>query len=172
MSKFATILIAHELLYVTFYTIKIKGEPQSEGESLPLFHQFINDHSSERFKKHLDVIKNLIRGMGNEHGARRERFRNEAYGGGEAVALPSYIEYTRKKCDLRLYCMWINENAVFLFGGGEKTALTAQECDNVRSHFLLANELTKAIDKAIRNRELKIAPNGRLIFEPNFTFEL
>jgi hypothetical protein len=166
MSKFATVLIARELLHVTCYTIQIEGEP------LSLFHQFIKEHGTERYREHLSVIRDLITILGKEHGARKERFRNEAYQGGEAVALPSDIKYTKKKCDLRLYCMWINENAVVLFGGAEKTAPTAQDCDNVRPHFLLANELTKAIDKAIRNRDLKIAPNGRLILEPDFTFEL
>ncbi len=169
MNTFATIIKARELLHVTYYTIQI------EGDSHSLFHQFLNDHSDEKYKKHLLVIRHWMTKIGTEIGAQEDYFRPEAFDGGDASALPPSIKITRKKCDLRLYCMRVNSNAVFLFSGAikSKEARRAQDCDNVRPHFVLANKLTKAIEKALISRDITIHPHtGRLVFDADFTLEL
>ncbi|HCY82329.1 MAG TPA: hypothetical protein DHV22_12375, partial [Xanthomarina gelatinilytica] len=45
-------------------------------------------------------------------------------------------------------------HVVFLFSGDIKTANNAQDCPNVKPHFLLANQLTKAIDEAFKNQDI------------------
>ena len=60
----------------------------------------------------------------------------------------------------------------FFFNGAEKTAQTAQECDNVRPHFTLANQLTQAIDQAIKDGDIQFSENDDLIFEPTLTLEI
>jgi hypothetical protein len=58
-----------------------------------------------------------------------------------------------------------------LFSGAEKTADKAQDCDQVRPHFQLANRLAKAIDQAIREGEIAISPEtGWLIYADDLTF--
>ena len=64
---------------------------------------------------------------------------------------PMLIENGKKSANnLRLYCLRAIERLVFLFGGDLKTALKAQDCPNVKPHFILANKLTKAIDEAFK----------------------
>jgi hypothetical protein len=43
---------------------------------------------------------------------------------------------------------------VILFNGAIKTEAKAQECANVKSHFLLANQLTTIIDKAFQEHDI------------------
>lgn len=69
--------------------------------------------------------------------------------------------------------MRVNQNTVILFSGAKKTAATAQECDNVRPHFLLANRITIAIDQAIKDNDIAIHnQTGELIFDESFLLEL
>lgn len=169
MNRFATLIKARELLLVTYYTIQFEGDPYS------LFHQFLNDHSDEVYTKHLSVIRKWMTKIGTEIGAHEAYFRPEAFDGGDASALPPSIQITRKKCDIRLYCMRVNFNVVILFSGAVKSkkARTAQECDHVRPHFILANRLTKAIEKALDSRDITIHPQtGRLVFDTDLTLEL
>lgn len=42
----------------------------------------------------------------------------------------------------------------FLFNGDIKTSQYAQDCPNVKKHFKLANQLTKAIDKAFADKDI------------------
>ena len=68
---------------------------------------------------------------------------------------PQYTEYGKKKANnLRLYCLRANESIVFLFNGDIKTEKKAQKCPNVKTHFKLANQLTKAIDKAFAESDI------------------
>lgn len=68
--------------------------------------------------------------------------------------------------------MRVSKRAVILFNGGEKTAKTAQDCDNVRPHFLLANQITQAVDQAIRDGEIQFDEQDNILFDPMLTLEL
>lgn len=69
--------------------------------------------------------------------------------------------------------MLVSRSAVILFGGARKTAPAAQDCDNVRLHFLLANRLAKAIDQAIKDMDIQIdSETGDLLFDNNLILEI
>jgi len=59
-----------------------------------------------------------------------------------------------KANNIRLYCLRANENVVFLFNGSIKTTKKAQDCPNVKNHFTLANQLTKAINTAFAEKSI------------------
>jgi len=85
---------------------------------------------------------------------------------------PHYIENGKSKNNnLRLYCLRANENVVFLYSGGLKTTQKAQDCPNVKKHFILANQLTKAIDTAIKDSDIVWNEDYTLI-ECNEDFKL
>ncbi len=152
---------------VTYYSVYIDEEEYS------LFQQFFNNHEEERYERPLLDIKFWLRKIGDEIGADDRYFRNESFRGGDTRAFPPPARYLETECNLRLYCMRINENAVILFNGGEKTANTAQECDNVRRHFLQANKLSKAIFTAILEKEIMInEDDGRLIYDDSLELEI
>jgi hypothetical protein len=56
--------------------------------------------------------------------------------------------------DLRLYCMVLNENVVFLFNDGIKTKDNAKDCPNVGPYIRQANRLVRLIDECINRREI------------------
>jgi hypothetical protein len=69
--------------------------------------------------------------------------------------------------------MRINDAIVILFSGAEKTAPQAQDCPNVRPHFLLANRLSKAIQEAILEKDIIIdEEKGELIIDADYQLEL
>ncbi len=71
--------------------------------------------------------------------------------------------------NLRLYCMRLSDNVVFLFDGDIKTARVAQECSNVKPYFRQANLLTKLIDQAIIDGDIQWNPDHTdIVFEDDF----
>jgi len=103
--------ITHELgsEIVRYYTIRLEEEPYN------LFEQFINRHQGrDEIKEELnDLLGWLQIRMGRQRGALDRFFRHER----NAHALPPYprelsIQY---KHNLRLYCLRISNEIVFLF---------------------------------------------------------
>lgn len=43
---------------------------------------------------------------------------------------------------------------MFLFNGDIKTTQYPQDCLNVKTHFKLANQITKSIDNAFKNKDI------------------
>ncbi|MEY3369172.1 MAG: hypothetical protein RI973_2327 [Bacteroidota bacterium] len=168
MNKFATLVEALRFKKVTFYTVRL------DEHETNLFLQFINAHADDgTSREELATIRKWIGKIGSEIGATAPYFRSEAFRGGDASALPPPAQFLETSCDLRLYCMRVNSSSVVLFGGAVKTAPTAQECNQVRPHFMLANKLTKAIHRAIQAGDIKIHPvTGRLVFDENLTLEI
>jgi hypothetical protein len=138
------------------------------NEDISLFRIFRNKHDVKN-KEKLYHIMAWIEKLGNKVGAYEIYFRNEAETS-DARALPpvgidrepAYVEINpdtnqeeNASNNLRLYCMRANEAVVFLFNGDIKTADKAQDCDNVRPHFKLANKLTKLIDQAFIQKDIK-----------------
>ena len=150
MNRFANIKQAYAFKKVTYYTI------QFEDEAMSLFQKFINQHTDEKFTESLDLIRSWLSRIGDEVGAKPDYFRHER----GAHALPPPAKYINVYCDLRLYCLRINDRAVILFDGCEKTAGTAQECDNCRPVFTQANRITAQIDEKIRHKEIRINPEN------------
>ena len=175
MNTFAKIILVQRYQKVNYYTIQIE-------EDDILFKQFIDKHSIENVEK-LNHIMAWLRVIGNKIGAYPEYFRNEAETA-DTSALPpygvdrepTYVEYNditgrdeNTSNDLRLYCLRANPHVVFLFNGDIKTEDKAQDCNNIRPHFKLANKLTELIDRAFRDREIKWNDKQTdIIFENNF----
>jgi len=167
MNTFATIVPAIQFRRVMYYSIQLEDSESS------LFLEFINNHTADEYAEPLSLIRSWIRKIGDEIGAHERYFRFEGFRGGDARAFPPPSRYLDIECDLRLYCMRINQNIVILFGGAKKTAQTAQDCDSVRPHFLLANKLTRIIDQALRDGDIQIDEDaGTLIFPKDLTLPL
>ncbi|HMQ59471.1 MAG TPA: hypothetical protein PKE06_02330 [Flavilitoribacter sp.] len=164
--RFANIISSYRFKKITYYTVKF------EDEEVPLFLQFLNKHKGEQYAENLAIIRAWLQKLGEEIGADERYFRNEAARGGDARALPPPAKYINVDCSLRLYCMRVNARVVILFNGGDKTAQTAQDCENVRPHFLLANKLTQAIDQAIKDREIRFKDNDDLILDEGTTLAI
>lgn len=164
---FANILIAIRFKKITYYTIHI------EDEETNLFLQFINNHKSHEYNEQMAIIRAWLRKLGEEIGAQERYFRFEGFRGGDARALPPPARYINVDCDLRLYCMRLSDGIVFLFNGAAKTENNAQDCDNVRPHFILANKITQAIDQALKDGDIKInETNRRLDIREGLIIEL
>jgi hypothetical protein len=132
-----------------------------ENNELSIFEEFIERHSTTN-KDKLNHVLAWLKEIGNKYGAQPHLFRPEGETA-DASALPPmgkdrkpcFTEYGKTKANnLRLYCLRANENLVFLFNGDIKTAQYAQDCPNVKTHFKLANQLTKAIDKAFKEKDI------------------
>jgi hypothetical protein len=159
VSKFATIEPVELFPKVSYYTIRFEEEDT-------LLDQFLDAHENSPQQEGLDIIRRFLEQMGVQYGALSRYFRPEQ----QAFALPppSSILGTESP-DLRLYCLRLNNRVVILFGGGVKTASTAQDCPNVGPHFRLANKLTYAIDQAIKDKDLTYDPEtDDLILPPGF----
>lgn len=156
MNNFAKIILVQRFKKVNYYSIRL------DDDAISLFGQFNVKHTAEN-KEKLNHIIAWIKVLGNKIGANSDYFRNEAKNG-SALGLPpkgkdrepTYVEFNEDTGEfenaannLRLYCYRLCDSVVFLFNGDIKTAETAQECDNVRPHFELANQLTNVLDKAI-----------------------
>ncbi len=155
MNNFAIIKPIARYDKVSYYSVSINENDE------PLFEQFINQHHVIN-KDKLDHILNWLKVIGKKYGAQTHHFRFEGETA-DTSALPpkginrnpQYTEHGKKKANnLRLYCFRANEHVVFLFSGDIKTEQTAQNCPNVKQHFRLANQITKAIDNAFRERDI------------------
>jgi len=69
------------------------------------------------------------------------------------------LEFDLGREQLRLYCLYISENIVFLFNGGIKTKDKAQDCKNVKSYFQETEKFTCAIDKMIKDKQIAFDEN-------------
>lgn len=175
---FAEIILVQRFNKVTFYTVAI-------NEDNSLFRKFSTKHTVEN-KDKLYHIMAWIEKIGEKAGAYDQYFRNEAETA-DTRALPpvgkdkepTYIEvnqFTNEEenvaNDLRLYCMRANESVVFLFNGDIKTAEKAQDCDQVRPHFKLANKLTALLDQAFIQKEINWNSDyNDIIVEDDFILE-
>lgn len=164
MNNFAEIKPLFKYDKVAYYTVSINGSSKTLFEEFKLQHETSNKEKFYHISKWIQII-------GKKYGAQSRFFRNEAYNADAAALPPKGID--REPCyteddvnvsnNLRLYCLRANENVVFLFGGDIKTRDKAQDCPNVKAHFFLANTLTKVIDQAFIDKEIKWINNGTLI---------
>ena len=160
MNNFAEIILVQRFKKVSYYSVSINEEDS-------LFREFVAKHTHTNREK-LNHIMAWIKVIGEKFGAKENYFRNESETA-DTRALPPkgkdrepvYVETDDTGIEqnvpnnLRLYCMRISENVVFLFSGDIKTTDKAQDCENVRPHFRIANHLTSLIDKALIDKEIK-----------------
>lgn len=155
MNTFAHIKPLFKYKTVAYYSVSLDENDKT------LYQEFVERHTVDN-KDKLYHIQKWLKLIGEKYGAQDRFFRNEAKHA-DTSALPPigidrkpyYIEYGKRKANnLRLYCLKANSNVVFLFSGDVKTTQKAQDCPNVKSHFLLANNLTKAIDNAFREKDI------------------
>ena len=163
MNIFAQIIPLFRYEKVAYYSVVMENHEDS------LFEQFLETHTREN-KDKLYHISKWLQIIGEQYGAQNRFFRNEANTADTSALPPTgalkprYVENgKKKKNNLRLYCLKANENVVFLFSGGLKTAKKAQDCSNVKSHFELANKLTKAIDQAFKDKDIMWIENYSLV---------
>lgn len=155
MNNFVILKRIQRYKKVTYYSVCLNGETDS------LFEKFIEINQSKNFEK-LNHLLAWLELIGTKYAAQPQYFRNEAFRGsakalppGGKTKSPKYtVDGITQSNDLRLYCHVLNEHVVILFGGNIKTTLKAQDCPNVKTDFLLANQLTNVIDKAIIENEL------------------
>ena len=172
MNIFATIETAIEYKKVTYYTVRFENNDNSEFEKFILKHQ-----TDATIHNEFQDLLSLIEALGEEIGAKPRYFSRKEK---RAEALPpqqSALSRNERKLivkqqhNLRLYCMRISDEIVFLFNGGVKTpgSITAQECRVVRKFFDMANKLAGVIEQSIINNE--IIPDG-MNLEVDDDFEL
>lgn len=170
MNIFATIHTVITFEKVTYYSIKYENNKHTEFEKF-----ILNHHTNKKIEQEFNDLLALIKRLGVEQGAKSKYFsRNER----KAEALPPdwkqlskhdrrlHVKYQH---NLRLYCMRITDEIVFLFNGGVKTPgpITAEECAIVRKHFRNANKLAQTIEDAIKNKEIEL--NGlELVFDQDY----
>lgn len=137
---------------VKYYSVQVGDRKYSE------FEDFIRRHLEiKAIDKQLNYLNRVLENFSHE-GARRHYFREER----AFQALPPkarYLEFDLGREQLRLYCLYISENIVFLFNGGIKTKAKAQDCKNVKSYFQEAEKLTSAIDKMIKEKRIEFDDN-------------
>lgn len=146
---------------VSYYSVCFDKEEEPIENQESLFENFIKINERDNKEKLNHILAWLLE-IGEQYGALKCHFRHEQ-SNGEAMGLPPnqiskepvYTENGETTSNnLRLYCHRLNNHVVFLFSGGIKTARTPQECRNVKSHFELANSLTKLIDNAFKERDI------------------
>ena len=164
VNNFAEIIPLAKYDRVAYYSVSINGSKTT------LFELFLNKHTNENYNKLRHIVK-WIKEIGDKYGAKSYYFRNEAYDADTSALPPKgkkrkplYIESEPEIANnLRLYCFRANDYVVFLFGGDIKTKNKAQDCPNVKSHFMLANKLTKSIDNAFKNKDIRWIKDDTLI---------
>lgn len=157
MNILGTIISVQKFNKVHYYTIHVEGEDNA------LFEQFVARHGTENRDK-LNHVLAWMKRIGIKYGAKEQNFRAEAAASAlppkgrnrEPHYIPAHLDTDEAHVnDIRLYCFRANERVVFLFDGDIKQARTPQECPNVARHFKLANTLSRALDRALIEREIQ-----------------
>jgi len=138
---------------VRYFSIHIEGNEVNE------FFDFLN--RMEEVSEVTDDLSNLlvwIEEIGENYGAIKNRFfRNESITA-DVQALPpprrEMVAHEIEVNDLRLYCMVLNENVVFLFNGGIKTRENAKDCPNVGPYIKQANKIASRLDAMLSSHEV------------------
>lgn len=116
-------------------------------------------------QEQMDELFAWMEALADTYGAQAYFFRHK----NKAQALPPkrrihHLEFN----NLRLYCLRLNDHIVILFNGGEKTARTDQESPYLKRYFDQANRLATALDECLRNKEIRISIDGKLLlFDPS-----
>jgi len=132
---------------VSYYTIHLEKQERNEFEDF-IFRHITND----KIRVQLNYLNETLERF-SKQGARKHYFRVE--GAFHALPPPArYLEFNLGKEQLRLYCLFVSEQIIFLFNGGIKTKNIAQDCENVSRYFSESSKFTAVIDTMIVDREI------------------
>ncbi len=138
---------------VRYFSIRFKEKEVCE------FLDFLN--RMEDIGEVAEDLSNLlvwIEEIGERYGAIKNRFfRNESIIADVQALPPSKKQMEVNEIpveDLRVYCMVLNENVVFLFNGGIKTTDNAKECPKVGPYIKQANQIVRKIDECLKNKDI------------------
>lgn len=125
--------------YVTYYTVRCTEGKQSEAEN------FLTRMRIEfQYKSHFNRLVTWVEEIGKDkNGAEEDLFREE----GLCVALPPPRNRLDGALDMRWYCHRLSARIVILYNGDIKTRARAQDCPNVRPHFLNSQKWTKSLNE-------------------------
>lgn len=170
MNKFATITLSREFTYqrVKFYSVTFEDDVSEADKFFEKMEQFAAEEDSSRFIA-------LFEEIGNHRGAKERYFRKE---NAFDAFPPKNKEIKELKLDAfepidnwRLYCLRLSDTIVVLFNGGIKTTDKALECPQVSPFFRQAEKLTKMIDEAIKEGDIRIL-SDELKIKPKFELML
>lgn len=137
---------------VKYYSVWVEGRESNE------FKDFISRHIGlSETEEQLNYLIRVLEKFSNE-GARKHYFREER----AFHALPPkarYLEFDLGREQIRLYCLHVSDNIVFLFNGGIKTKDKAQDCKNVKTFFKEAEKFTQIIDDMIKDKQIVLNKN-------------
>jgi len=141
------------------------------------FYDFLNRmENSPELDEDISNLLVWIEEIGENIGALEKFFRNESITADvRALPPPMKVMKTREVIvnDIRLYCLVLNKNVVFLLNGGIKTTTNAKDCPNVGPYIKQANIIAQKIDDLVINNEIKWN-NDRtdIIFDENLEIEI
>jgi hypothetical protein len=147
---------------VNYYTVHFENREHNE------FKDFIVRHITKtEFEEQLNYLNKTLERFSRQ-GAKPHYFRHE--GAFHALPPPArYLEFDLGNEQLRLYCLYVSKNIVFLFNGGIKTTQKAQDCESVSGYFAEAGRLTAKIDAMINDGEIEFDTNRtKIINHQNF----
>ena len=124
-----------------------------EGEDLTQFEKFYKDNV-KLFEGEMESIVSRLKVIGHETGARPNYFTpNEGIPGDGVEAL-----FDTPQKNLRLYCIRNGNSLLIIGGGGEKPKgmRTLQESEKLTEENYLLRDISKAITKKLKDKELKI----------------
>jgi hypothetical protein len=150
---------------VKFYTIKKEGSYKSE------FKDFFDKMSllgteNKRVLEDLNEIRSQLRKIGEKFGACPKRFKPE----GSVFALATHYPKRKNKdgiFGLRMFCLIISPQIVIILNGGDKTALKAQECENIKMKFHEAIFTQKVISDYLGRNGCLVAKGKELVNPDN-----
>jgi hypothetical protein len=167
MANWATIEELYTFEKVRYYTIRLENEQFSETEKFVL--RFENDAV---YQNDFENLMGLLVILGNEKGASLRFFRDES----AAQALPPEIREALREgwvqfieAGLRLFCLRLSDSVVILLNGGIKSSQKTSDSPDLAAKFRLAQNLSKAIDRQIRNRDIQII-RKEIIGDLEFSF--
>jgi hypothetical protein len=164
MNNFALEIWDNELEFVTYYTVRWEDNPKTETDKfVEKFYNHATYHEALQ-----SLLSLLFDQIGNRFGARKEFFSRKE---NRAEALPPSnvrfyeIQLRYPNFPLRLFCYRVSDSIVILFNGGPKTAATAQQSEELQMPFYHANEFSRRIHEAFRDKIIKITDDGQSIMD-------
>jgi len=134
------------------YSVVLDGDEQN------LFWAFLREIQTIK-PAEAEVILTQIYMMGHETGCRRGFFKLHEGKPGDGVAAISVGE-------VRLYCLYFDNTAIFLGSGGVKPigVRAYQELPVLNAKVELMEQIAAKINQMIKDKELKVLTNGELLW--------
>lgn len=148
---------------VRFYTLKFEERHRTEFED---FVQRMMDNAMNA--GNMTEISKWIEKIG-QRGAEKHYFKHER--AAEAIPLFYETEHPDSPFGIRLYAIRLSNSIVVLLNGDLKTADKAEDCENVKPHFRLANKVAKKLNDCLGD-EIELRPKKIEFLHDDFHLEL